>query len=69
MGKQYEKQIPVKLDSEQVAERSQEMASKALLAARVEIEIDKVKDEARAVEFMEEKGHLFFRTGERLFQR
>ena len=47
MSRQYEKQIPVKLDSEQVAERSQEMAASAILAARVELEIDTVKDEAR----------------------
>ena len=30
MSRQYEKQIPVKLDSEQVAERSQEMAASAI---------------------------------------
>ena len=47
MSRQYEKQLPVKLDSEQIAERGQEMAGKALDAARIELDIDKVKDEAR----------------------
>ncbi len=47
MSRQYEKQLPVKLDREQVVEHGQEMAASALLAARVELEIDEVKDEAR----------------------
>ena len=47
MSRQYQKQLPVKLDREQVVEHGQEMAVSALLAAHVEIEIDKVKDEAR----------------------
>ena len=47
MSRQYQKQLPVKLDSEQIAERGQEMAGKALDAALLESEIEAAKDEAR----------------------